>query len=236
MQFLVLIAFYFAYNITRGLADRDVSRALENGREVAGAEERLGLLFEPSLQNVLDASVFLTSLTAWTYWLSQFVVVGAVLVYVYLRHHERFASLRNWLVLANTTGLVCYALIPTAPPRMFTDLGFTDTLARASSVDHDTVGRLANEYAAMPSLHAMDAFIVSVVMLAVVRRPLARLLWLAWPAWVSFALMATANHYWLDVATGIAIAIVAAFALRPSRISFRIPSLAARRTAAREAR
>ena len=229
LQLLLWIGFYFAYNITRGLADRDVSRAFENGREIASAEERLGLLFEPSLQDVLDRSALLTSLTAWTYWLSQFVIVGAALVYVYLRQHERFAFFRNWLILANTAGLVCYVLIPTAPPRMFADLGFTDTLARSSSVDHDTVGRLANEYAAMPSLHAMDAFIVAVVMFAVVRRPLARLLWLAWPAWVSFALMATANHYWLDIAAGFTIAIVVALALRPSHISLRIPSL--RRTA-----
>ena len=37
----------------------------------------------------------------------------------------------------------------------------------------------------------------------------AKALWLLWPAWVWFAVMATANHFWLDIAAGVAIAGVA---------------------------
>jgi hypothetical protein len=33
-------------------------------------------------------------------------------------------------------------------------------------------------------------------------------LWAVWPAWVWFTVMATANHWWLDVAGGILVALV----------------------------
>lgn len=215
LQFLVWVAFYFAYNITRGLADRNVAAAFENGEWIARMESRLGTLFEPSLQRTFDTPL-MTSLMSSTYWLSQFVVVGVALFWVYLRRHETFAFFRNWLIVANLTGLVCYVLVPTAPPRMLPEWGFTDTLAASGSLDHGSVGRLANQYAAMPSLHVMDALIVGVTLFLVVRQPLIRLLWLAWPAWVAFAVMATANHYWLDIAAGALIAALTAVALRPA--------------------
>jgi membrane-associated phospholipid phosphatase len=66
----------------------------------------------------------------------------------------------------------------------------------------------------MPSLHAMDAFIVGVVMFGLVRSRLAKALWLAWPAWVAFAVISTGNHYWLDVVAGIVLALITGYALR----------------------
>ena len=70
----------------------------------------------------------------------------------------------------------------------------------------------------MPSLHAMDALIVGVVMASVCRSWLARALWLAWPAWVCFAVMGTGNHYWLDCVAGFAIAMLTAFLLFRKRL------------------
>ena len=73
-------------------------------------------------------------------------------------------------------------LMPTAPPRMFPEWGFSDTLAEFASVNHDSglISFASNPYAAMPSLHAMDALIVGIVMASRVphadrARPLARL-------------------------------------------------------------
>ena len=60
----------------------------------------------------------------------------------------------------------------------------------------------------MPSLHAMDAIIVGVVMAVLVRSRWAKRVWLLWPPWVWFAVMSTGNHYWLDVLAGVAIAAV----------------------------
>jgi hypothetical protein len=42
----------------------------------------------------------------------------------------------------------------------------------------------------------------------VCRNRIAKLVWAIWPAWVWFAVMATANHYWLDVLVGAGVAVV----------------------------
>ncbi len=218
-QFAIWMGFYVVYQVVRGAADRSVTDACQNGEWVLRTERELGALFEPAVQRVVDTSSVLITLTSYTYWLSQFAVVGIALLWVYFRHHERFAGFRNWLIVANLIGLVGYVLMPTAPPRMFPEWGFVDTLAQYSSVNHSSgvIQLASNPYAAMPSLHAMDAFIVGVVMFGVVRSRFAKALWLAWPAWVSFAVMATANHYWLDIAAGVVIAVLTALALRQVR-------------------
>ncbi|HWQ24749.1 MAG TPA: phosphatase PAP2 family protein [Gaiellaceae bacterium] len=218
-QLLIWVGFYAAYQVARGAADRSVYDAFRNGELVVRTERHLGTLFEPTLQRVVDASSLLVALTSYTYWLSQFAVVGLTLLWVYFRRHERFAGFRNWLIVANLAGLVGYVLVPTAPPRMLPEWGFIDTLAQYSSINHDS-GLIAwgsNPYAAMPSLHAMDAFIVGVVMFSLVRSRLAKALWLAWPAWVAFAVMSTGNHYWLDVAAGIVLAGATGLVLQRAR-------------------
>jgi membrane-associated phospholipid phosphatase len=73
---------------------------------------------------------------------------------------------------------------------------------------------LANQYAAMPSLHAADALIVGVMLCAAATRPRLWILFLAWPAWVSFALVATANHFWLDIAAGLVLGALALLVVR----------------------
>jgi membrane-associated phospholipid phosphatase len=209
LQFAFWMAFYVVYQAVRGIADRSVYDAFANGLWVIEAEERVGALFEPTLQHVVDSSSLLIAATSYTYWLSQFAVVGLTLLWVYFRHHARFAGFRNWLIVANLVGLVGYLVMPTAPPRMFPAWGFVDTLAQHSSVNHESglVSFAANPYAAMPSLHAMDALIVGIVMFGVCRSVLARSLWLAWPVWVWFSVMATGNHYWLDCLAGAMIAV-----------------------------
>jgi membrane-associated phospholipid phosphatase len=218
-QFVIWMGFYAVYQVARGAADRSVADAFSNGEWVLRQERELGALFEPAVQRVVDTSSLLVTLTSFTYWLSQFAVVGVTLLWVYFRRHERFAGFRNWLIAANLLGLVGYILMPTAPPRMFPEWGFVDTLAQYSSVNHSSglIAFAANPYAAMPSLHAMDAFIVSVVMFGLVRSRIAKALWLAWPAWVAFAVISTGNHYWLDVAAGIVLAVAAGLALRRVR-------------------
>jgi membrane-associated phospholipid phosphatase len=108
-------------------------------------------------------------------------------------------------------GLIGYVLLPTAPPRMFPAIGFGDTLAHFGGLNHGSglIEFASNPYAAMPSLHAADALIVGLVLASVCRRWWAKTIWLVWPFWVWFAVMATGNHFWLDVLAGVALAAVA---------------------------
>jgi membrane-associated phospholipid phosphatase len=227
-DFLLQIAIWFgflaAYQVARGVADRNAAAAFENGLKVIDLESRANALFEVSLQGVVDSSRVLAVMTSWTYWLSQFTVLGLSLLWVYLRRNEVFPRFRNLVMLANVIGLAGYVLLPTAPPRMFPDFGFVDTLARFASLNHGSglVQLASNPYAAMPSLHSADALIVGITMAFLVKRRWAKVLWLLWAPWVWFSVMATGNHFWLDIAAGVIVAGVAALVLERKTLLRRI--------------
>src|SRR5881227_2202664 len=210
-QVLIWFGFLLAYQIARGVADRDPTRAFANGWRVIDLEERLAGLGELTLQGWTQSSHFLAELVSWTYWNSEFTVIGLTLLWVYLRRNHAFTRFRNTILLANVLGLIGYVLLPTAPPRFFTSIGFTDTLGQLGGLNHGSglVQLAANPYAAMPSLHAADALIVGVILDSVVRNRVGKVLWLVWPLWVSFAVMATGNHFWLDVVAGVVLGSVA---------------------------
>lgn len=211
-QLLIWFGFLLAYQVARGVADRNTAKAFENARGVIDFERRATGLWELSLQSWTESSHLLAVTMQWTYWLSQFVVVALALFWVYLRRHDAFTRFRNLLILTNVLGLLGYVLLPTAPPRMFPELGFVDTLAGLGQPNHGSsiVQLASNPYAAMPSLHSADALIVGVTLAVLVRSPLLKLLWLAWPVWVWVAVIGTGNHFWLDIVGGIAVIAIAA--------------------------
>jgi len=56
------------------------------------------------------------------------------------------------------------------------------------------------------------ALMIAVPAIMLVRRRLLKLLWAAYPALVSFVVVVTANHFWLDAAVGAMVAAVSALA------------------------
>jgi membrane-associated phospholipid phosphatase len=210
-QVLIWFGFLLAYQVARGVADRDPAKAFDNGWKVIDIEQRLTGLGELTLQGWTQSSHFLAELVSWTYWNSEFTVIGLTLLWVYLRRNESFTRFRNTILLANGLGLIGYILLPTAPPRFYNSIGFVDTLGQFGGLNHGSglVELASNPYAAMPSLHAADALIVGIVLASVARRWPVKVLWLLWPVWVWFAVMATGNHFWLDVFAGIVLATIA---------------------------
>ncbi len=205
LQVVLWFGFYITYLFVRSLVDHNPTEAFANGLRVIHFERRMTHhLFELSAQRIADSSHFLLTAAAWTYWNSEFTVIGLTLLWVYLRRHERFPRFRNTILLANLIGLVCFALMPTAPPWMFPNKGFVGGVNHSSELLHT----LGNQYAAMPSLHAADALIVGCFLSLSCRRLWAKALWALWPLWVWFCVVATANHYVLDVLAGIGVALV----------------------------
>ena len=211
-QLGIWFGFLLAYQIARGAAKGDPARAFANGRHVINFEYgQTHEVLELGFQQVAGSSRLLSDLAAWTYWNSEFTVIGLALLWVYLRRHSSFARFRNTLLLANAIGLIGYFLVPTAPPRFYPSFGFVDTLAHFGGLNRGSgLLQLASDpYAAMPSLHSADALIVGLSLAAAVRNPFLKVLWLLWPAWVWFCVIATGNHFWLDVLAGIAVGLVA---------------------------
>jgi PAP2 superfamily len=201
-QLAIWFGFAVLYQLVRGVADRNPSKAFANGISVVNFETRVThRLYELTFQNFVDQRHLLETAVSWTYWLSEFAVLGGAVLWVYLRRHDAFHRFRNSVLIANTIGLVGYFVMPTAPPRLL-GVGFVNTHRDG------LVALAANPYAAMPSLHAADALIAGIVLVSVCRSVWAKLVWALWPAWVWFAVMATGNHFWLDCIAGIAVAIL----------------------------
>lgn len=210
-QLGIWFGFLLAYQVVRGIVDQDPLGAFQNGRLIIDFERRIHALVEVDIQRViLSGGDWLVQAVNWTYWNSQFTVVGLALLWVYFRRNDSFLRLRNILLLANMLALVGFVLMPTAPPRFFPEWGFVDTLAESSALNHGSglVQLASNQFAAMPSIHSADALILGFTMAALVTSRWAKVLWTLWPSWVWFTVMATGNHYWLDVVAGIGVALI----------------------------
>jgi hypothetical protein len=210
-QLSLWLGFGLVYQVARGIADRSTLEAIQNGVTVIDAERAVNALVEIDIQRaVIHAGDWALGAVNVTYWLSQFPVLGLSLLWIYLFRNEAFITVRNWIFATNLLALVGYVLMPTAPPRMFPEQGFIDTLAQSSAVNHGSglIELASNPYAAMPSVHSADALIIGFAMATLVRSRWAAVLWTLWPTWVWFSVMATGNHYWLDIAAGVGIALV----------------------------
>jgi hypothetical protein len=115
-------------------------------------------------------------------------------------------------LVAMGLALVGYSLFPTAPPRMFPDAGFTDTIRVFTNMHQDSsfTSVLVNPYAAVPSMHIAFSLLVAVPAMNLVRSGVARALWSIYPMAVFFVIVVTANHFWFDAAAGAAVACLAA--------------------------
>jgi hypothetical protein len=202
-QMAIWFGFALAYQLARAAADRNTAQAFANGHRIVNFEiGSVHSLYELTFERFVDQRYWLADLVSWTYWNSEFTVVGLALLWVYIRRHESFIKFRNSILLANVIGLLGYVFIPTAPPRLL-NVGFVNRHT-------DGIVQLAaNPYAAMPSLHACDSLIVGIVLASVVKHWWAKMFWIAWPAWVWFAVMATGNHFWVDCLAGMLVALLA---------------------------
>jgi hypothetical protein len=203
LQLAIWFGFLFAYQLVRGASDKNSAKAFANGDRIVHFEEHFtSRLYELTFQQFVDQRAWLAQLVSWTYWNSEFTVLGLCLLYVYIRRHSAFTRFRNAILLANVLGLVGYIFMPTAPPRLL-GVGFVN-------VHRDGLVQLAaNPYAAMPSLHAGDSLIVGIVMFTICRHWWTKLFWALWPAWVWFVVMATGNHFWVDCIAGVGVALIA---------------------------
>jgi hypothetical protein len=211
-QIVLFCGAYWLYRIARGMVDGRAAEAFENARSVIAVERDLGLFFEPAVHGWASAHALVIDAASWMYVNSHFAITTVALAWIYLRRNERFYFVRNMFMVAMGIALVGYVALPTAPPRFMPELGFTDSVAAFTGVDPDTgsAGVLFNPYAAIPSMHVAFALMLGVTMARTIRRRWAQALWLAYAPVVTFVVVATANHWWLDGFLGAAVAVASA--------------------------
>ena len=211
-QILLFCGAYWLYRLVRGQVDGRATAAFENARHIVGVEQSLGLFVEPALHAFSEAHEWITDAASWMYVNSHFTVTTAALAFLYLRRNEQFYFVRNMFMVAMAIALIGYVLFPTAPPRFMPELGFRDSVADFTGVDSHTSNLLVNPFAAVPSMHVAFALMLAVPMARMSRLTAVRALWSAYPAVVTFVVIATANHWWFDAFLGAATAAASALA------------------------
>jgi hypothetical protein len=114
-----------------------------------------------------------------------------------VRHREAYPRWRN--IGAFMTGVsLLIQMVPVAPPRLLPQLGFVDTAVLYGQSVYGRGGlKIAPQLAAMPSVHVAWAVLIAV---AVIATSSSRYRWwiLLHPTITTLAVVATANHWWLD--------------------------------------
>ena len=215
-QVLLFAAGYYAYSLVRGFADNPgaAETAFDNAREVMAIEQALRIFVEPQVQAWAMGSGFLIDVLSWLYVNAQTSIVLGALAWIYLRRNESFYFVRNMMLVSMGLALVGYIVYPTAPPRFFPEWGFFDSVSDFAGVEPNstTVDALFNPYAAIPSMHVAFALMIGWSLARLVRHPLLRLVWWAYPVLVTFVIVATANHFFADAVLGAVVAALATFA------------------------
>jgi hypothetical protein len=197
---------YGAYLAVRGFAISEPSVAFDHGARLVGFERTIGLFHEADAQAALGWGRSFFS----AYYMACFApLIFGVLVWLGLRHRDRYRELRTLLLLSLAIAVVFYVFYPTAPPRLLPGLGIADTVGLSG---HDTgsfAGVRFNPYAAMPSMHVGWSLLVGLVGFRTARRLPLRVFFALHPLLMAVTVTATGNHYFLDSIVGATVALTA---------------------------
>jgi PAP2 superfamily len=213
-----VLLFYVVYSMIRntfGSANVAPEVALDNALGVIDFETSLGLFFEQRLQEMfLDYSWFLRMWNVF-YGSLHFAVTGGIMVWLYLKAPSRYRKFRTILGSATALALIGFATFPLMPPRLLNagppfggshfEFTFVDTLAEVGglwSFSSGGMAKISNQYAAMPSLHLAWALWCVLAAYPMMTRSWQRILLLSYPVATLFAVVVTANHYWIDAVGG----------------------------------
>jgi hypothetical protein len=216
-EVLYVVGFYAVYSFIRNSSDATKALAQSHALDVIRIEQALRLYFEEQLQDVfLDWTWFIRFWNVF-YGSFHFIVTAAALVWCFRKMPTRYGRMRNTLAFTTGLALIGYAFFPLMPPRLLPPgYGYVDTLAEFGglwSFDSGAMKSISNQYAAMPSMHfGWAAWSVMVLWPLTDGRAVHRALLAAYPFTTLFAIVVTANHFWLD-ALGGAGALAAGYAL-----------------------
>ena len=152
-----------------------LSAAVGRGEAIWHLERSLRIPSERSTQQLVVHHPLLV------HWLNEYYVqlhvpvLGACLLWLFIRHRDRYPEVRNVLVIVTGASLLIQ-LFPVAPPRLLPHVGIVDTGALVGPSDYAGGAPGIDQLSAMPSLHVAWALIVAGAVIWASRR---RCRWLA---------------------------------------------------------
>jgi hypothetical protein len=201
------LGLYGVYLLVRHAALRagGEKRAHENADRIVAIERRLHIHVEPHIQQLVLPKRRLVAVMNIAYATLNVGLTVAWLLRLFSRHDPQYHHYRRASVVAFLGAQPLFLLLPTAPPRKLDHL--VDTIAEVSGVDLDSgiVAKLYHPLAAMPSIHVTIAVVTAEGIRQTTRSALVRRVAPGYPFVVAGVVLATANHYALDVVAGYAL-------------------------------
>jgi hypothetical protein len=207
-QVILFVGAVLLYDLVRGLVNGgNLYKPFGDAMKIIDLERALHIFVEPSVQAWTQNVHWLMDAADWIYLNGHFFVTLGALIFLYVRRNDSFYFVRNVLLVSMAIALVGYWLYPTAPPRLFGEWGFTDSISEfvtgnTGPTRNTPAGAFVNAYAAVPSMHVCFAVIIGWSMSRLVRRRAVKLIWALYPLVVTFVVVATANHFLMDVFLG----------------------------------
>jgi hypothetical protein len=207
IETLVIVWLCWAYDAIANLAPLRLRVADSNAAHLLRIEGILHLDPEAALDHWLAAHPGLAVVVSNYYDNAHFVVTLGLVGLLWWKWPVLYRPLRTSLVLINVIGMLVFWIFPTTPPRLLDPQVYSDVVANSHAFGSWHSGSLAtaaNQLAAMPSLHiAWAAWSALALWRILGGRRWAAAVWL-YPAATAVAVMATGNHYLLDVVAGLA--------------------------------
>jgi hypothetical protein len=204
---LVLLGVFIYFRV-RGLTEGSTGLARDHAHEIVRFERSFGLDVESALQNLVAPSAAVQTFANWVYIWGHWPVIVATMLWLVWHHRVVFLRLRDAMMVSGALGMVVFVSYPVAPPRL-AGLGLIDTVSEQSLAYRVLQPpAFVNQYAAMPSLHSGWDLLVGMAIIAAASSAALKLVGLVMPVLMAFAVVATANHYIVDVVAGVALVLV----------------------------
>jgi hypothetical protein len=212
VQLAVIAAAYTAWRYARGAVDGSMSASFAHARDLVAAERAVGTLFEPGLQEWAVSAGWPAEVARWGYANLHFKGSCLALAATFFVFRGSYGFVRNAVLAAMVISVIGYALYPTAPPRFLPELGLDPSSAVTGNRPQlSAVGDpLFNPFAAVPSMHVGLSMIFAWSLALLVRPRVLKALLLGYPFLMTYVVVASGNHFWLDAVFGAITAAAAA--------------------------
>ena len=211
IQLAVLAVAYWAWRHARGAVDGSMGLSFSHARDLVSAERSLGLLFEPSVQHWAVGTGWPAEVARWGYANLHFKGSCLMLAILYFGYRGSFGFVRNAVIAAMAISVLGYALFPTAPPRFLPELGLdpSSSVTGNNPLLSNPGDPLFNPFAAVPSMHVGLSVILAWSLAMLVRARPVRVALFAYPLLMTYVVIASGNHFWLDAFFGLITAALA---------------------------
>ncbi len=230
IEVLIVGIGYISYQVVQILVTGTEKSAIDRADWIWSVQTFLHINPEIYINQWVAGNDFLIYSTGYFYGIAHFAVTPLVLIWLRVYRKDNYSMLRNVLIGTSLVALIMYWVVPLAPPRL-SMAEIVDTLRVEnilSAAEPTGPASMANQYAAMPSLHVAWAVWVGLALYVAFRPNPWRIMFWLYPIVTTFVVIGTGNHFILDAVAGALIVWMAWL------VASRVPSTLNRGCARRE--